>query len=174
MKKEEAEGYIMIGAAVFVGVAIIVVFNKGSKLTAAILEALGLKDTAEEKAAEREFETANEMGYFKDTYVSQLNPKTEVFKNVGSQKKVDDMVKTIESAIGYIYDQPEKIEGVFNSLAYKSQVCILAYNFKLKTKKDLLAFLNEKLDTDDQKKTLNRILKRTNNLPSGIEKKAII
>lgn len=173
MKKEEAQGYIMIGGAVVVVIVVFVVLKGTGNAIGSVLETLGLKDSANDKRAENASAQAEKLGYWKDTYISSINPKTHTFKNIGTQAKADTMVKTIYDSIGLIYDSPEKIVGVFNQLAYKSQVCILAYNFRLKYKKDLLSFLVEKLDTEAQKKSLANILNYTNNLPSGIDKKLI-
>lgn len=173
MKKEEAQSYIMIGGAVVAVIVVFVVLKGTGNAIGSVLETLGLKDSANDKQAESATKQAEKLGHWRDTYVSTINPKTHTFKNIGTQAKTDEMVKTIYDSIGLIYDSPEKIVGVFNQLAYKTQVCILAYNFRLKYKKDLLSFLVDKLDTESQKKTLASILTYTNNLPTGIEKKLI-
>lgn len=80
-------------------------------------------------------------------------------------------LSTIKNAIGYVYDNPEEILGVFRQLKYKTQVSWLADNWQKQHGSDLQAWLGDKLDTDKQRNTYLEILSLTKNLPTGFIKK---
>lgn len=83
----------------------------------------------------------------------------------------NNYIKTIKKSIGYLYDNPEEILGVFRQLKYKSQVSWLADNWQKKEGSDLQAWLSDKLDTAKQRDSYLEILSITKNLPTGYLKK---
>ena len=126
--------------------------------------AIGIGDTTTDeereenitKTAPKVIDNAFDVNYWN-------KPNAKLFK-VADVKK---MAKTIYDAIGYVYDSPEDIVGVFKWCKYKSQVSWLAYHFNLLYKKDLYSFLNDRLDTDEQRSAWLGILSRIKKLPKG-------
>lgn len=147
-------------------IIIIIIALLGNKILNEILEALNLKDTKEEAAekarqagAER---TAEAAEYWKPTYAAK-GPKGQALLTYAAG---DAAVKKIDGAIGYLYDNEEKVEAVFNGLKTKSQLSNLAYHFNRVYGKDLYGYLEDKLDTAKQKQTLTRIIERMAKLPA--------
>lgn len=145
---------------------IIIVALLGNKILNEILEALNLKDTKEEareKAAEEGARTrAEESDYWKPNFHTNNAAKGAKLLTVAS---ADAKCRQIYDAIGNFYDQPEKIEAAFNDLTTKSQISFLAYRFSVLYKRDLYAFLEDKMDTTKQKEIFTRILRRAEKLP---------
>lgn len=135
-----------------------------------LLETLGLKDTAEEKAADRlKSETENasaSQDYWRPGYFQQGQGKYTVA--LLTQSRTDALIKKLWDAKGAFNDDEEAIYAVFRELKAKTQVSWLAYNFNRQKSKDLYTWLR---DSVLNKEELNTVLTITNKLPTGFTKK---
>jgi hypothetical protein len=115
-----------------------------------VTDSLNITDTKEEKAAKKALQdNLNALNKKTDTnpfnplfyknLAKKINPNTQrvVLATVAAREALS---KQIYDAIGYLYDSPEKIEGAFKQLSYKSQISHLADHFQNKYKTDLLSF----------------------------------
>jgi len=132
-------------------------------------ESLGLKNTKEEAAAIEktnkklaQLNTNPTQNPFNSGYYKQFNNCHLVTSTV-----VDKLAETINNAIGYIYDNPENIEGAIKQLSYKTQISFLSDFFYKKYKIDMYEFLQIHLDTAEQKRILGDIITYVNALPTG-------
>lgn len=135
-----------------------------------LLETLGLKDTAEEKAADR-LQSQTEQSsvaqdYWRPGYFQQGAGKYTVA--LINQSRTDALVKKLWDAQGSFNDDEEAIFAVFRELKAKSQVSWLAYNFNRKHSKDLYTWLRDSVLNSSE---LNTVLTITNKLPTGFTKK---
>ena len=94
--------------------------------------------------------------------------KTAMLLTMDQTKK---HIAAIKKAIGYVYDSPEDIIGVFRQLKYKTQISWIADNWQKTQGSDLQAWLGDKLDTAKQRESYLEILSIAKNLPSGFIKK---
>ena len=150
-------------------VIVIIIAVAGKSILDSILEAIGLKDTAEDKKRNADVKKAvqNSTAFFSPLYFQQ---KPEGYKEAIDRinmNKARETAKKIYNSIGYIYDSPEKTRAAFSQLKYKFDVSKVAQVFQNDYQKDLLTFLTDKLDTEKQKENWLMILTDLNSLPSG-------
>lgn len=133
-----------------------------------LLEKLGLKESAEDKAIkeklkEQEFKLNIWGGIPSLTKAAGKNKTIKVLTVNGA----DFYAKEINKAFGLFNDNEEQVFGVFRNLRFKSQVAsIVTAYFKL-YKKDLLNELRGKLSESE----LNTIISIIETKPTGIENK---
>lgn len=174
-KNKNAE-MLRILMPVIIIVLLIIVGNKIiSGITGAIsapFEALGIKDTQQEKedlqsaenkirALERSKNNPFNPGYI--SVVMKQYPKVSIL----NASYADSLAKRIWDAIGRIYDSPEDIFSAIKACEAKTHVSYLANTFAKKYNKDLLTWLEQKMDTTEQKIILGKIIDYVNGLPTG-------
>jgi hypothetical protein len=103
---------------------------------------------------------------YKKTVTRELKTSSVVNRNISLIWEAIPTPLEVPNPI-YWVDNPQQIESVFKSLIYKSQVQQLAEEFQKQKKRNLLSWLQDKLDTATQKEVLARIITYTNSLPSG-------
>lgn len=157
-------------AIILIVLAVIVIafliLNKTFKGSNALLETLGLKDDADEKATDdvltRNKNKAENAGYWTPSlYKSKAGCK------LVTRAVAERLAGEIYDSVGYFYDTPAQAVAAFKQLKYKSQISFLTDVFSQKYKLDLKTFLNERFDTTEQKKALNDIYNYTEKLPNG-------
>lgn len=133
--------------------------------------AAGIADSEEEKKdKEKAKEKVKKIEKSADNPFNQLYYKNQQKKGgiklvtAAATKKI---CKQIYDGIGLITDSPDQIFGAIKQLSAKTQVSFIAENFNAIYKKDLLEFLNDKLDTTEQKIVLGKIIDYVNSLPIG-------
>lgn len=100
----------------------------------------------------------------------QKAPKNKVASLI-KMDQTKKYINAIKKGVGYVWDNPEEIVGVFRQLKYKTQVSWIADNWQKSQGSDLQAWLGDKLDTAKQREAYLEILSITKNLPSGFIKK---
>ncbi len=150
-----------------IAVFIYLFWDKLSNALKNLIGSVGIGNTVndEKEIKEVKKEVIKSKPYFNIQYwnIGKKGYSSKLFKMVDTTK----MVETIKKGIGNIYDSPQQILATFKKCKYKSQISWLSYHFNLKYKKDLLYFLKNGLDKDNQREILNEILEHTNALPSG-------
>ena len=157
---------IIIFLVVKIGGALINLFSS-------IGQGLNISDTDEEKDNQKFITDIENSGidknYWSQNYYklvqSKLTPK-EVLA-LSKSANLQDIAKQIYDSIGLLYDNPAQTIGAIKKLKNKVQISQLAEKFNQMYQRDLLAFLNEKLDTNDQQKILQQIFNYTNSLKVG-------
>lgn len=128
-----------------------------------LLEALGLKDTKEEKDAERLKQQTEGAAYEKDYWNPGYIAGRQAMLLTDASARA--LTKQLWDAAGIFNDDEEQIYAVFRSLKYRSQVAFLAFYFAKLYKKDLYTWLR---DSVLNKEELATVLSITNKLPSGL------
>jgi hypothetical protein len=170
--------YIILGLAL-----VVIAYSISRDFAQAIdttLENVGLKPSETDKQVKLEKEKAKATDYFSPTYYQQ--PPAGMKSRVLFPQIIDGIRDNIWDSVGIFKDisgvDYKAIQGELEKLKYKTEVSQLAYYFNAKYKKSLYAFLTEKLNpyapdiilkafNDNRKETLQTILTRLNNLPSG-------
>jgi K+-transporting ATPase A subunit len=147
-----------------------IVFKSLSNSVKNFFATFGLGTSTSEDKTESQIEkTEKKANEFSPLYW-QKSPKNKTSMLL-TMAQTNQYLNTIKKAIGYIYDNPEDIVGVFRQLKYKTQISWLADNWQKKQGSDLQAWLSDKLDTGKQRDSYLEILSITKNLPSGYIKK---
>lgn len=118
-------------------------------------------DDDTDKAIQDQEAKTERLQYFNPEFIKGSPTGTALLTKAGAEAKA----RNIWDAIGFTYDEPLKIKAQFSTLSTKSQVSHLAKVFKEKFGKDLLGWLVNKMDTDEQQKILTQILARLDTLP---------
>lgn len=143
----------------------------------AVGEKLEIVEDDETKAADAQNKTASKKsttpdasfsgGYMLTNYIGAGLKKYKYATTYKNEETPRNLAKRIYDAIGFVYDSPAQIEGVFQNVPTKTQVSQIAAAFYQRYGYSLPAFLNDRLDTDEQKQTLSRIYSRLDSLPTG-------
>jgi len=153
-----------------VAVIFIVLFagSKVMKLINGTLEGLGLKDDPTEAKNKETVQTGLEketnkgvMSAWSPQYYKNA-PGGSALLTVATAKA---LAKTMWDSVGYITDTPSLGEGVIKQLKTKTQVSFLADTFYKTYKVDLLSWLQNKYDTNEQKQFLASMLAYVKALP---------
>lgn len=130
------------------------------------------KDETEDLKETKELEKAMQKLKPKDNPFSimygkpvKVKSKFETLTNAGGNR----MAKAIYDSIGTFTDSPQQAMGAIKECKYKSQISSLADYFNKKYKLDLFSFLQNKLDTTEQRIIFGRIINYVNSLPTGIQ-----
>lgn len=159
MAQQKIDYNIVLIAGLFVG---------GYFIVKPILEKLGLKDSAEDKAADKALKQ-------QETKYNIWAGLKSMAKAAGTRKNIvvltaagaDFNAKQINNAFGVFNDDEEKIYGVFRSLRYKSQVASIVDAFYKLYRKDLLTTLKSKLSGSE----FNELIRIIETKPLGITNK---
>lgn len=154
MKSDEAKAaaILAISAALIIGIVL-----TGSK----ILEALGLKDTKEDKQTSKAVETAQSIGLFNEAFLKNKPLGALILSNAAA----DAAAKLVYDSVGFFVDSPDKLSAAFDGCRTQSQAAYIAYRFKLRYKKSMFTYISNAMDTTEQKAVLLNVLTRLNNLP---------
>lgn len=157
MTNEESKNIVILAAGATVIIIAIVSFSKILKA----LEGMFGEDESD-KAVNAAATAAEKAGYWKEAFIKNPPAGTQLLTMANAKIKADNIYK----AIGVVYDKPEQIKAAFSNITTKSQVAFLAWMFKKDYRIDLLEFLRQKLDTDEQQRVLTEILEYTASLPN--------
>ena len=154
-----------------IGIVIFMLLKKFTGVFSGLGEAFGMKDTKEESATKNEIENTTDKEQSKGNK-SFWSPNW--YKTVAAQKakaKIITMAgaktlcKQIYDSVGYTVDTPSQGLAAFKNCKTKSQISFLSDQFNKIYKKDLLSWLKEKYDTNEQKQTMSDILNYCDSLP---------
>lgn len=98
------------------------------------------------------------------------NPPKGKIANVIDMAGTNRLISQIRKAIGYVYDNPEEVIGVFKQLDNKTQVSWLVDKWGQKYGSDLYSWLDDKLDTASQRDSFLQIQSIVKQLPTGFHK----
>jgi len=157
MKQEDAKALAILGLT---ATAIVIIFVFYKQITTSLSSVFGADES--DKKANKAADRTEKQGYFNEVFIRNPPPGTLLLKMEQARIKSSN----IFTAIGVVYDNPERIKAAFSNIATKSQVAFLAFVFKQMYNRDLLTFLREKLDTDSQQRVLTEILTRLDKLPN--------
>ncbi len=153
-------------------VAVFLVLALGKRIFAGLdklLVSLGLKKSDEEIKLETDVkDQATKDSPFSPAYWVNMQRKSKIYLLYKSN--LTNLAQQIYSSVGTVFDTPEVATAAFKQCRYKTQVSQLADEFQRVYKKDLLAWLYDKFDTDSQKAELSNILNYVNSLPDGSAK----
>lgn len=156
-------------------------FNAVTDTVSGALESANLKDTKEETKAKKQVDETLQLLQNGNDIDNPFSPKyyklvqSKLKKNqilrLTTQASVKSIAKQIWESIGIISDNEQQLESAINRMKYKAQVSQVAEYFQANYKRELLLWLNDKLDTTSQRVALNRIVNTVKKMPSGIETK---
>ena len=169
--KAKALVYVMVAVA-----AIVVLFIIVSKFTnifdgitggfGELLEKLGLKDSAEDKARK---EAAKKAEGEADLVDSPFNPAFYKTAPAGTalltSAKADELAKQIWDSVGTWYDDPEAGFAAIKQCKNWASVSWLSDRFNSKYGRDLYNWMKIKYDTDAQVVVLTKIVNYARALP---------
>lgn len=162
---------IAIGIVLTVIILVFIIFNKFSGGIDGLLEKLGLKDDkATAKAKEGVEDKVGENT--KEGTGSAFAPtlwKSVMSAKIFTSAYAQELAKTVWDSVGYAWDTPNKAAGAIKQCKCKTQVSFLADTFQKKYSVDLLTWLHNKFDRDEQKIVLNQILAYVDALPLNIK-----
>lgn len=154
-----------------IGIIIFMVLKKFTGIFSGLGQALGMSDTKDETNTKNAVETTtdNEQSKGNRSFWSPnwyKSPKAQKAKaKLFTVAGAKTLSKQIYDSVGYIKDEPTKALAVFKNCRTQSQVSFLSEQFNKQYKSDLLAWLKEKFDTNEQKAVMSDILNYCNNLP---------
>ena len=153
---------------VVVLVIIIILFAKGVKFFEGFLEGIGVRDSKDEAANKEDIDrkvnresTAGNNSAWSPSFYKAAPSGTKLVTLAVAQS----IAKKIWDSVGYITDTPAQGAGAIKQLQTKAAVSFIADTFFKKYGIDLLAWLQSKYDTSEQKEYLADILRYVENLP---------
>jgi hypothetical protein len=183
MTKEMVTGVIIPIVLVILAFIIVNKIMKGiGGAFSGAAESVGLKDTKEEAnikktaAAAQNRANKNVLGNcwtskFYHDLIDKTSEKKKTFVRLLSEKSVGEISYQIWDGIGTFVDNPEQILAAFKKMTNKAQISQLTERFEKEHSVDLLAWLENKLDTVHQKEVLTQILNYVEALPPGMDKR---
>jgi hypothetical protein len=176
MNNKDIEKGKTIGTILIVAIIVFLVIKLGGVLVAFLrkfTQGLNITETEEEQYNEEKLTDIEKLGidsnYWAGTYYKNVQSKlknTEVLA-LARASYLQEIAKQIYDSIGLLYDNPEQTIGAIKKIKNKAQISQLAEKFNQMYQLDLLTFLSQKLDTNDQQKVLKQILNFTNSLKVG-------
>lgn len=127
-------------------------------------ESLGISNTAEENKAITETKKAIKEAEKENTAFDPNYYKTRIGGKIFTATESKRIAKIIYDAVGYMYDSPENILSAIKLCTKKTQLSFISKVFADAYGKDLLLFLETKLDTTSQQIILGKILNYSNKL----------
>lgn len=130
-----------------------------------LLEKTGLKDSAEEKEAEKKLEQ-------QETKINIWQGVEAVKRAAGKGKNVTLLTyatavgkaDAINDSLNWYNDDEERIYGIFRSLNAQTQVASIVDQYRARHKADLLATLQDYLSKDE----MNQVISIIDQKPKGI------
>jgi ABC-type sugar transport system permease subunit len=169
--KAKAIVYVLLAVAVIIVIFIVVgkftnLFDNITGGFGTLLEKIGLKDSAEDKARK---EAAAKAEADADTVDSPFNPAFYKTAPAGTtlltQAKADTLAKQIWDSVGTLYDDPEAGFAAIKQCKNWASVSWLSDRFAAKYGRDLYNWLKIKYDTDAQVVVLTKIVNYARALP---------
>lgn len=140
--------------------------NQIEKAGSGLLQGLGLKDSDEDKAINKDVEKLTISAFspkFFQTPTAAKNKATILTKAYG-----DKLAKKLKESHGFANDNEEQFVDVFKALKTKSQVSHLAHIFSLNYNLDMLTFVQDYFGDEwgtDANKEYNAVIKYVASLP---------
>ena len=148
-----------------------IILNKFLRVGSGAAEAVGLKDSAEEKKNAASIKTTvntqttkGSASYWSPKYFQILNIPSGITKL--NQAGIDKVVEMFWDSVGYVYDSPAKGLAAVKQVTSGYQLSQVANGFSQKYGLDLLGWMENKYDTEEQKRYLVEILKYAAQLKS--------
>lgn len=167
---ENIVGLVVVAAIIIIGIMMF----KGMKFFGDTLDGVkgvfgaGKEDKAATKAIDVAVANLKRAGA-KNPFDRRFNLQFKGKKiSALTKNSTDAVAKRIFSAVGKIYDSPQKLAGEFSALKTQTQVAHMADAFYRIYKLDLLSWMTEKMDTLNQKRILKSIIDRVLSLPVGV------
>lgn len=168
-----AKTFALIAVVVVVLFIVVVIFKKGMGIfdsfgegITSILQAIGLKDDAEDQKADADILAADEKV---NAVMSPFNPTFYKNAPAGTKLKTQATLKAyaeqIYNSVGNIYDDPEAAIGAFKAMSNWAMVSQLCEKFNSMYSKDVWSWLKLKFDRTKQKDILAKIANYAFSLP---------
>lgn len=168
MNEKELQ-HIKIVLYLGVGIGVTYILIASYKGIAGFLDNLNpFTDDKTDKDIKKVEDKTEALSYFNPSFIKNAPDGTVLL----TKKNADIKARNLWDSVGLVYDEPEKMKGVFTNIITKSQVSHLAKVFQDTYKKDLLSWMILKFDTDNQQKILTQVLKRLNDLPDFFSPKS--
>lgn len=163
---ENAKAISMLLIVIAIIILGYVIVNKMFGGWNSFFEALGLKESAEDKARREKLEgqlsgTNNPSSPWSPQFYKSAPAGTKLV----TAAKADEVTKQIWDSVGSIWDDPESGLAAIKQLPSQAAVSFIADRFNNRYQRDLLGWLNIKYDTDSQKDVLIRIINYVDQLP---------
>lgn len=163
---ENAKAISMILIVVAIIVLGYVIVNKMFGGWNSFFEAIGLKESAEDKARREKLEqqlsgTNNPGSPWSPEFYKSAPAGTKLV----TAAKAEQVAEQIWDSVGRLWDDPEAGLSAIKQLPSQAAVSFIADKFNAKYQRDLLEWLNIKYDTDSQKDILIRIINYVEELP---------
>ncbi len=163
---DKYKGISMLIIVVAVIALAFIVVNKVFGGINGILEGLGLKDSEEEIRLNSDLEnflrdTSNPTNPFSPAFYKNAPADSKLFKSAFA----DQLARQIYDSVGVFYDDPESALAAIKQCTTKSQVSFISDRFNVMFKKDLITWLDQKFDTNNQKRILREIYSYAASLP---------
>lgn len=177
LNNKNAELFRVLTPVIIMVILIIVIKKLLQGITGTLMspfEAMGVKDSPAEIAATNQAANhANAMenlGTNSPFSTSYYREKSKGGRKIHLLKPeiAPVLARQIYDAIGFIYDDTDVIISAIKQCQYKTHVSFLSERFATMYKKDLFNFLQEKLDTTNQKIAFGKIVDYVNSLPVGM------
>ena len=160
-----------VATVVLVLAVIIIAFlilNKVFKLGSGVFTMFGLQDSKEEQAYEQKIAntvknntTAGAVSRWSPTYYKQYGTTS----NMLSIKDADRIASNFWDSVGYVWDTPSEGLAAVKQVTNATQLSQVVAAFYAEHELDLLGWLQNKYDTEEQKRILVQILNYAANLP---------
>jgi hypothetical protein len=165
--QEQSKAWVTLLVGLVVVVLAIIFFKKIMDFFNGIGEGLGLKDTKEEKvnratvaaAVNKENAKGNKSYWSPNFYIVSKPP------NKLTASTAESIAKQFYDSVGYVTDTPSQGAGALRRCANGCQLSQVAATFNSKYGLDLLNWLQNKYDTQEQVEILADMLRYSNNLP---------
>ncbi len=161
---DSAKGYATIGVVLAVIVIVFIILNKFLKFGGGITDKIGLTDSASEKQNAATIKTTvnsqlskGGASYWSPNYYKTLNIPTGVIRL--NQLGIDKVVNEFWNSVGYLWDSTNKGVAAIKMVTSGYQLSQVVEGFQIKYGLDLLTWMENKYDTEEQKRNLVEILK---------------
>lgn len=175
---KNAQIVIAVGIVAIVGGVLYYVINEVEDVTDSVGGALGLTPDATDKAQQTAYDAVSSGGNDWNSLVwapskfwpqlAKKYPTTKYGRPLITAKNSQDRAAEIWGAIGVFYDSEEVILNTIKKQKNKMQIAMVVEAFQYKYNKDLLEWLRDKLDQDNEQKVFVKIIQYVNSLPLGI------
>jgi hypothetical protein len=143
-------------------IIIVLIINKSFNAVGELLTALNpFAEDVSDKELKAKITDTEKRGYFNPSFIKNSPAGTALLTKKGAEVKA----RNIWDSVNFVYDEPARIKAQFSDIITKSQVSHLAKVFKEKFNKDLLEFLFDHMDKDDQQLMLKNLLETLDALP---------
>jgi len=103
--------------------------------------------------------------YWNPSYATKYSKNPAFWNDAKIKAFVNDVAKIIYDSIGTFYDSPQQTLSAFKKINSKVGVSIVSNAFTTKYNKDMYSWLEDKLNTEEQRKVFAQIKQYTDSLP---------